>query len=92
MQSSQPIISTLRGEMHRQCAHVAYKTTCHVAGLVDPSERFLATTGRGNRRWDGGQLALTQDACNHRLLGEPVSHHHSEDRRLRESRGGFGDT
>src|SRR5262245_21258472 len=30
----------------------------------------LATTGRGNRRWNGGQLAVAQDAGHRRLLGD----------------------
>jgi hypothetical protein len=38
-------------------------------GLVE-SEYLLATTGRGNGRRDGRQLAMTQDARNHRLLGD----------------------
>ena len=37
-------------------------------GFVE-REAFLASTGRGNRRWDGGQLAMTQDARDDRLLG-----------------------
>jgi hypothetical protein len=37
-------------------------------GFVE-REEFLASTGRGNRRWDGGQLAMTQDARDDRLLG-----------------------
>jgi hypothetical protein len=38
-------------------------------GFVE-GKYFLANTGRGNGRWNGGQLKVTQDACNHRLLGE----------------------
>jgi len=29
----------------------------------------LASTGRGNRRWDGSKLAMTQEARDNRLLG-----------------------
>ncbi len=38
-------------------------------GFVE-REEFLATTGRGNGRWHGGQLEVTQDARDHRLLGD----------------------
>ena len=38
-------------------------------GLVK-REELLATTGRGNRRWNGGQLEVAQDAGHHRLLGD----------------------
>ena len=58
------------GETPLHGAHGAYETTCGVVGLVDPSEYFLATTGRRERGWDGGQLAMTQDACNDCLLGD----------------------
>ena len=46
------------------------EATRDVVGLGDPVERFLAQTGRCNRRWDGGQLEMTQDARDHRLLGD----------------------
>ena len=38
-------------------------------GLVK-YEELLATTDRGNGRWNGGQLEVAQDAGNHRLLGD----------------------
>ena len=57
------------GVTPRRGAHVAYEPTRDVVGLGNPIERCLATTGRGNRRWDGGQLAMTQDARDDRLLG-----------------------
>ncbi len=38
-------------------------------GLVE-SEYLLATTGRGNGRWNGRQLKVTQDASNHRFMGD----------------------
>src|SRR5262245_52984139 len=31
---------------------------------------LLAKAGRGNGRWNGGQLEVTQDAGHHRLLGD----------------------
>ena len=31
---------------------------------------LLAEAGRGDGRWNGGQLKVVQDAGNHRLLGE----------------------
>src|SRR5262249_27683672 len=39
------------------------------AGFGNPITRGWASTGRGNRRWDGGQLAMTQDTRDDRLLG-----------------------
>jgi hypothetical protein len=53
----------------RRCAHVADEPTRDGVGLGNPIERCLASRGRGNRRWDGGQLAMTQDARDDRLLG-----------------------
>ena len=50
---SNEISKAQRRETPFCCAYVAYETTCHVVGLVDPSKYFLATTGRCNRRWDG---------------------------------------
>src|SRR5262249_29224059 len=38
-------------------------------GVVDHKD-LLAEAGRGNGRWDGGQLKVVQDAGNHRLLGD----------------------
>jgi hypothetical protein len=49
-----------RGEIHRCGAHDAYGLTL---GLVK-RKYLLATTGRGNGRWNGGQLEVTQDAGN----------------------------
>ena len=59
-----------KGEVPFRCAHVTHETTRDVVGLGNPIERFLATTGRCNRRWDGRQLEMTQDARDHRLLGD----------------------
>ena len=36
-----------------------YETTRDVIDLGNPIERFLARTGRGNGRWDGGQHTMT---------------------------------
>ena len=58
-----------RRETPLRCAPVAYETTCHVVGLGHPVERFLATTGRCNGRWDGRELEMTEDARHDRLLG-----------------------
>jgi hypothetical protein len=58
-----------RGETRRRYAHVADETAPRVVGLVE-SEYLLATTGRGNRRWDGRQLEMTQHARNDRLLSD----------------------
>jgi hypothetical protein len=49
--------------------HVVDETTPRVVGSVE-SEYLLAHTGRGNRRWDGGELEMPQDARDHRLLGD----------------------
>jgi len=57
------------GMTPRRGAHVAYEPTCDIVGLGNPIERCLATTGRSNRRWDGGKLAMTQDARDDQLLG-----------------------
>jgi hypothetical protein len=57
-----------RGEGYRCGAHVAYGTAPQVVSLGE-SEVFLATTGRGNGRWNGGQLKVAQDAGNHRFPG-----------------------
>jgi hypothetical protein len=38
-------------------------------GLVE-CEECWATTGRGKGRWHGRQLEMTEDACDHRLLGD----------------------
>ena len=56
---SNGIAKAQRRETSLRCAHVAYETTRHVMGLVDPSASFLATTGRCNGRWDGGQIEMT---------------------------------
>ena len=53
----------------RRCAHVADETTRDVVGLGNPRERCLTHMGRCTRRWDGGQLAMTQEARDDRLLG-----------------------
>jgi len=58
-----------RGETRRRYVHVADETTRHVVGFVE-SEYLLATTGRGNRRWDGRQLEMTQDARHDRILSD----------------------
>ncbi len=58
------------GETPLPCAHGAYETPCDVVGFVDPSAYFLATTGRRERGWDGGRLAMTQDARRDCLLGD----------------------
>ena len=50
---SNGISTAQEGEIHHRGAHVAHEPTRHHVGLVE-SEAFLATTGRGNRRWDGG--------------------------------------
>src|SRR5207244_7631546 len=63
------IANAQQGVTSRRGAHVAYEPTRDVVGLGNPIERCLATTGRGNRRWDGGKLAMTQDARDDRLLG-----------------------
>ena len=46
-----------RGEGYRCGVHVAYGTTPQVVRL-GKSEEFLATTGRGNGRWDGRQFEM----------------------------------
>jgi len=46
------------------------EATRDVVSLNDPVERFLAQMGRCNGRWDGGWLEMTQDAPDHRLLGD----------------------
>ena len=66
---SNGIATAQKGVTPRRGAHVAYEPTRDVVGLGNPIERGLATTGRGNRRWDGGKLAMTQDARDDRLLG-----------------------
>ena len=34
----------------RRCTHIAYEPTRDIVGLSNPIERFLASTGQGNRR------------------------------------------
>ena len=34
------------------------------------AKSLWATTGQGNRRWNGGQLEVAQEAGQHRLLGD----------------------
>ena len=41
----------------------------HAGMGLGKREELLATTGRGDGRWDGRQLKVTQDARDHRLLG-----------------------
>ena len=38
------------------------------------SQRCLASAGRGKRRWDGGQLAMTPEARDDRRLGQSGKH------------------
>jgi len=45
-----PGLNAQRGEIHLRCAHIAHETTRDVVGLGNPIERFLARTGRCNRR------------------------------------------
>jgi hypothetical protein len=52
------------------CAHVVPEPTGDVVGLRDPVEGFLARTGGSNGGWDGRKLAVTQDACDHRFVGD----------------------
>src|SRR6266699_4955183 len=63
------ITKAQKGELRRRYAHVADETTPRVVGLVE-GRYLLAPTGRGNRRWDGGELEMPQDARDHRLLGD----------------------
>ena len=63
---SNGISKVQRDEISRRCAYVAYGRWW---GLVK-SQDFLATTGRGNGRWDGRQLKMTQDARDHRLMSD----------------------
>ena len=53
-----------KGEIRRRDAHVADEPTPRVVGLVE-REYLLAHTGRGNRRGDGRQLEMPQDAREH---------------------------
>jgi hypothetical protein len=55
--------------IYHRCAHITYETTSDVVGLVE-REEFLATTSRCNGRWNRRQLEMTQEACDHRLLGD----------------------
>lgn len=52
------------------CAHVVPEPTGDGVGLSDPVERFLARTGGSNGGWDGRKLEMTQDARDHRFLGD----------------------
>src|SRR6266705_4833589 len=67
--SANGIATAQKGVTPRRGAHGASEPTRDVVGLGNPIDRCLATTGRGNRRWDGGKLAMTQDARDDRLLG-----------------------
>src|SRR5207253_11456821 len=51
------------------CTPVTDGTTPRVVGFGE-SACLLATTGRGKRRGDGGELEMPQDARDHRLLGD----------------------
>ena len=55
--------------MRYTCAHVADEITLRVVGFV-ASASLLATTGRCHGRWNGRELEMTQDAPDHRLLGD----------------------
>jgi hypothetical protein len=66
---SNGISKAQKSEIHRRRAHVADGITPRVVGLGE-SEYLLATTGRGNGRWNGRHLEMTQDARDHRLLGD----------------------
>jgi hypothetical protein len=46
------------------------ESTGDAVGLSHPVERFLASTGGSNGGWDGRKLQMTQDACDHRFLGD----------------------
>jgi hypothetical protein len=58
------ICKARRGEIYCRCAHIANEPMSSVVGLVE-CKYFLATPGRCNRRWDGRQLKMTQDARDH---------------------------
>jgi hypothetical protein len=63
-EDDQGMAKAQKGEIRRCYAHVADETTPRVVGLVE-REYLLAPTGRGNRRWDGRQLEMPQDARDH---------------------------
>jgi len=56
-----------RGERHLRGTHIASETPRHGVGL-GKRVCLLASTGWGNRRWDGRKLKMPQDARDHRLL------------------------
>jgi len=58
-----------QGERRRRAAPVADETTPQVVGLVE-SSYLVAPTGRGNGRWDGGELEMPQDTRHDRFLGD----------------------
>ena len=60
---------SLSHETYLRCTPVAHEATRDGVGLGHPVERFLARTDRCNGRWDGRQLAMMQDARDHRLVG-----------------------
>jgi hypothetical protein len=64
------ISNAQRCETHFYCAHVAYEATREVAGLGGPVECCLARMSRGNGRWNGGGLEMTQDTRDHWFLGQ----------------------
>jgi hypothetical protein len=52
-------------------APIAHEPRRDAVGFGNPSAHGLASPGQSPGRWDGGQLAMTQEARDDRLLGHP---------------------
>ena len=67
---SKGILHAQRGERHLRGAHVANEPTHNGVGLGNPSERCLASTGRGKRRRVGRALQMAENLADHLDLGD----------------------
>src|SRR5262249_4578087 len=75
------ILHAQRDERHLRGAHVANEPTHNGAGLGNPIEPCLVSTGRGNRRRVGSALQMAENLADHLDLGDGGDNAQHSDRR-----------